>query len=100
VRSARLLTPLDLSKGIFLFLSVCATVGYRASSLRSLGHVLARLRMYQITIHSAEQISEANRKRKKQVNDTKWHQYGCNSKNNKSLAKGDKAKVSIAKIIV
>jgi hypothetical protein len=40
VRSARLLTPLDLSKGIFLFLSVCASVGYRASSLRSLGHVV------------------------------------------------------------
>jgi hypothetical protein len=29
-----------LSKGIFLFLSVCVSVGYRASSLRSLGHVV------------------------------------------------------------
>jgi hypothetical protein len=48
-------------------------------------------------IHSAEQIYEANRRNKKQVNDTKWHHYGCNSKNNKSLAKGDMAKVSIAK---
>jgi hypothetical protein len=52
---------------------------------------------YQIAIHSAEQISEANRRRKNQVHDTKWHQYGCNSKNNKSLAKEDMAKVSIAK---
>jgi hypothetical protein len=43
---------------------------------------------------------EVNRRRKKQVNDTKGHQYGCNSKNNKSLAKEDMAKVSIAKKIV
>jgi hypothetical protein len=43
VRSARLLTPLDLSKGVFLFLSVCASVGYHASSLRSLGHVVVLL---------------------------------------------------------
>jgi hypothetical protein len=43
VRSARLLAPLDLSKGIFLFLRVCASVGYRASSLRSLGHVVVFL---------------------------------------------------------
>jgi hypothetical protein len=50
--------------------------------------------------HRAEQISEANRRRRKQVKVTKWHQYGCNSKNNKSLAKGDMAKMSIAKKIV
>jgi hypothetical protein len=43
VRSARLLTPLDLYKGIFLFLSVCASIGYRALSLRSLGHVVVFL---------------------------------------------------------
>jgi hypothetical protein len=51
-------------------------------------------------IHSAEQIIEANRRRKEQFNDTKWHIYGFNSKNNKSLAKGDMAKVPIAKRIV
>jgi hypothetical protein len=43
VRSARLLTTLDLSKGIFIFLSFCVSVGYRASSLRSLGHVVVLL---------------------------------------------------------
>jgi hypothetical protein len=53
-----------------------------------------------MAIHRAEQISEANRRRKKQVNVKNWHQYGCNSKNNKSLAKGDMAKMSIAKKIV
>jgi hypothetical protein len=51
--------------------------------------------MYQIAIYIAEHISEANRRRKKQVYVTKWHQY-----NNKSLAKGDMAKMSIAKKIV
>jgi hypothetical protein len=56
--------------------------------------------MYQIAIHRAIQISEANRRRKRQVNVTKWHNYGCNSKNDKSLAKGDTAKLSIAKKIV
>jgi hypothetical protein len=57
----------------------------------------ARSRTYQIAIHSAEQFSDANRRRKKQVNDTKWHHHGCSSKHIKSLAKGDMAKGSIAK---
>jgi hypothetical protein len=52
-----------------------------------------------MAIHRTEHISEANRRRRKQVNVTKWHQYGCNSKNNKSLAKGDMAKMSIGKKI-
>jgi hypothetical protein len=50
-----------------------------------------------MVIHRAEQISEGNRRKKRRVNVTQWHQYGCNSKNNKSLAKGAMAKVSIAK---